>query len=762
MLSLKTGMKVSLFALLVLTAAFGWGLASTTGGSDDRPAGFAPRPAQMDVGRAQHLVDGNGVPILRIEGVGDVRHPGEIAIYALHYAGLETNGAEKTAPRELRKFRACVDWLIRNLKQDSNGNWAWKYSFDNSYADVTIKTPWASAFGQAVGIEALVASFRIDGRPEHLKSARKAAEILFRSLDQGGLLFQRGDDVWFEEVPTPRDNPSHSLNGHMRSLLAIKKLYEVTGRSEYRVWLKKGMDTLERWLPLFDNGYWMQYDLNPRKSEVLFRITNPYEFPLSPLAIDTIILRDTLTQEEMVLDVGGPGDTKGEERITGNDWGPPETLDGRTVRRLEPINPATAQDEADGTLYAPATYFYLSLPSGWSRNLRPERFELTITYKDESSGGLRGQIQSIAPDQAFRDLRGEDLLLSGSGHWRTWRITLQPSDLGWWVGEQYAHKHAVYLRQLARESPRLKFWAVVADGYSRRGNSSEVILAADHPQNPLAVMRIPITKTMKAIAEAILGDEKELSAHQKIVRFMNFMEYFDVAQSKSADPETIIRERKGTCGEFANVILALAATQGIAGRYVNLHNYPPGNGHTVAEFFVDGKWRVYDPTFSAYYTDTPTETQNPNVLSFEELRAGKGRDPRVKRIVWNRRRLDELKPSSYKFLGPNIYERAAPAGPILDDRPLVFSLALDIRNSPVLNKEEFGPRSQGAAYIGDAGICNQQNWKLSSLVPGRTYEFLIVPEGIGGELPRRAGPFSLNARIVLGGKILKGATVSFW
>lgn len=432
------------------------------------------KPAQTDVDRARHCFDANGVPYLKIAGVGDYYHPGGIGVYALEYAGLEQYDKNRSVPRDMKKFKACIEWLEENLVEDSNGSWIWEYQFDNTYNDITIKAPWASAFGQALGIEALVAAYKIDGDPKHLEIAEKAASVLFKPVEQGGLLFKKGDDIWFEEIPSPKQNPPHILNGHMRTLMALKNLADATGEKKYYEWFDRGCATLERWLPLYDNGYWLRYDLNPKKSELLFRFNNPYGFKLPNVAVDKIIIRDPATHEEVCLDVGAANDSRGGARIAGNDWGQRGELDGRTVRRLTPVIPATSQEEADGQMHSPGTYFYLKLPSQWKNNLRTDWFELEIIYKDERAGNLTVQLRSIAPGSAFRDMRDGDLLLTGSGKWHNWKVPVRVTDLGWWVGASYAEKHYLYLEELSKYRGSLKPWATVAKGYYNLGQISDL------------------------------------------------------------------------------------------------------------------------------------------------------------------------------------------------------------------------------------------------------------------------------------------------
>ncbi|TQK63055.1 F5/8 type C domain-containing protein [Brevibacillus sp. AG162] len=429
---------------------------------------------QTDVDRAKQLFDQNGVPYLEIDGVGKKINPAGVGVYALEYLNKG----------DMKKYWACINWLEENLVEYNN-NYIWYYDFDNTYNDLQIKSPWYSAFGQALGIEAFVSAYNETNDPKYLNLAEKAAQILFIPLNNKGLLFEKDQDIWFEEVAAPVENPSHILNGHMRTLIAIKQLADASGEQKYKDWFDRGIATLEKWLPLYDNGYWLRYDLNPKKDELLFRFNNPYGYQLLNLAIDKIILRDPINGEEVSIDIGSQGDAEGHVRIAGNDWGQTELLDNRTIRRLKPVNPATSQEDADGQMNAPGTYFYLTLPSKWTDNLRKDWFELSIVYKDEKAGNVSTQIRSISPGTSFRNLHDGDLLLTGSNEWVEWKIPVRATDLGWWTGISYAEKHTDYLSQLANFSPSLEKWERKNRGYVnsiKQFNENEVKVVKAEPQ----------------------------------------------------------------------------------------------------------------------------------------------------------------------------------------------------------------------------------------------------------------------------------------
>lgn len=428
---------------------------------DAVPTGSTSLPAQTDVDRAKHLVDDKGVPLLKIAGIGDQRHPAWVAIYALAYAGVETYDPKLAGLENAEKFNACITWLEQNLKQRPNGLWVWEYGFDSTYNDISIKAPWSSAFAQATGIQAFLVAYKKTGSDKYLALANQAAKSLFMPLNQGGFLFKAGDDVWFEEIPLPVDNPGHILNGHMRALLALKELFDASGDTTIANWLKRGTDTLYRWLPRYDTGYWLRYDLNPQKKDLLFRFANPYGFPSHPLAIDKISLRDPVGNKEIVLDVGVQGDAGGATRIAGTHWGQIESLAGKTVRRLAPAALEGKPDE----MGAPHSYFYLALPSEWNDNLRDQWYEMVVEYYDDAPANISVQQRSISPGPTFRDMRDGDLHLTGAGQWRKWNVPLRVTDLGYWVGMSYADKHSRYIAKIAESDKRFLNWAGVAHAY---------------------------------------------------------------------------------------------------------------------------------------------------------------------------------------------------------------------------------------------------------------------------------------------------------
>lgn len=249
---------------------------------------------------------------------------------------------------------------------------------------------------------------------------------------------------------------------------------------------------------------------------------------------------------------------------------------------------------------------------------------------------------------------------------------------------------------------------------------------ASDPRNPLRFVGMPITKPVKIFSDALT--ESAASQHEAVLQLIEHINTMSTGLNTDVTPEGIIREGTGACGSFSTLLLALAAAQGIEGRYVNLNNWPPGNGHTVVELLVDGTWGLYDPTYGGYYF-APGENQG-IPLSYREIseRYRKNQDvgffstaPEVR----NRGIAD--------FVGKEIFLNASPQGPLIPEHQLEFPLSLDLTSHPrqvVGDRLPDGGIVQGIEFVGIAAGENRvHRWTVSGLTPGENY---ILRVGISG------------------------------
>lgn len=274
----------------------------------------------------------------------------------------------------------------------------------------------------------------------------------------------------------------------------------------------------------------------------------------------------------------------------------------------------------------------------------------------------------------------------------------------------------------------------------------KVLLDTNDVSNPLHTLRRPFIHKYALIADAMLAGSGTLTPHEKILKFISLTDNFKLGNASSTYPEDELKERIGVCGHFSPVASVFATSQGIPARIVGLYNYPKNNGHSIAQFYTNGRWQIYDTTYNAYYTTDPANMLNPLVLSLDELRAGGGTDPTVTSVVVNQARCNSQSASCIAFSGPAIYEQAAPAGPIGLDHPFFFPQHLDpVGYNTLTGADLWSPAHQGAAYLGLVQLNYNQDFSLTSLVPGFTYTLSMTPGGIDGEELTAASVFNAGA-----------------
>ena len=254
-------------------------------------------------------------------------------------------------------------------------------------------------------------------------------------------------------------------------------------------------------------------------------------------------------------------------------------------------------------------------------------------------------------------------------------------------------------------------------------------LDASDTRNPLHFVQMPITKPVKIFSDTLT--ESADSQHQAVLQLIEHINTMSTGVNTGVTPEEIIREGTGECGSFSTLLLALAAAQGIQGHYINLYNWPSGNGHTVVELLVDGAWGLYDPTYGGYHFALGEEQGVP--LSYREIseRYHKNQDvgffstaPEVR----NRSIAD--------FVGKEIFLNASPQGPLIPEHQLEFPLSLDLTSHPrqvVGDPAPDGGIVQGIEFVGIAAGQNRvHRWTISGLKPGERYVLRLGISGVMG------------------------------
>lgn len=270
---------------------------------------------------------------------------------------------------------------------------------------------------------------------------------------------------------------------------------------------------------------------------------------------------------------------------------------------------------------------------------------------------------------------------------------------------------------------------------------NEILLDEFDVRNPVSVYRSPICKYVELLANDILKEAgSDITDHEKIMCFMDYISDYKIGVTKSDGGDylqNLIIRKIGSCGDYSNLLAALCTTQGLESRLYTLGNYPEGSGHAVVEIKMDGKWSVYDPTYALYYTTTPENSKNPEVLSFEDLRAGHGRD--ATKIMASENHIFDV--VSYEYMGPEIYELANPAGEVSPLHKLYYPMYVEFSGDMEINPSTY----QGGNYLGIGSIGNAHVWTIAGLQKGEKYRITIEAEGgIWGEITE---PFETFAEV---------------
>lgn len=203
--------------------------------------------------------DAQGIPLLDYRGrLGRQYNPIAIAQYGLGHYNLwaqRGDGASRAA------FLQTADWLANGLEAGPGGLRFWHHHFDWPYREV-LRAPWRSGLAQGQGISVLVRAAQEEPRRgPYLEAAAAAFEAFRRPLEKGGVVAETADgSLWFEEyIVQP---PTHILNGFVWTLWGVRDYALATGDPEAASLFRRGLESLERCLPLYDTGYWSLYDLS--------------------------------------------------------------------------------------------------------------------------------------------------------------------------------------------------------------------------------------------------------------------------------------------------------------------------------------------------------------------------------------------------------------------------------------------------------------------------------------------------------------------
>jgi hypothetical protein len=180
-------------------------------------------------------------------------HPIRIAQFGLHRFGLWSKNRDLAARAD---FLAQADWLRDGQRDDVAPG---LYVFDFPWSKYGAPAGWSSAMAQGEAISVLLRAHRIEPNAGYGDAAVKAAQPFTSAIDRGGVVWESGNDIFFEEIAN-RHSP-HVLNGCIFALWGLWELSRVNPEPWMQARIDRCVATLRAWLPRFDSGWWSLYSL---------------------------------------------------------------------------------------------------------------------------------------------------------------------------------------------------------------------------------------------------------------------------------------------------------------------------------------------------------------------------------------------------------------------------------------------------------------------------------------------------------------------
>lgn len=211
------------------------------------------------VERGYHgTVDERGVPLVR-HGEGQPEYnPISTAQYALANMTAYRRGDEERGGLA----RTLLDALVSEQASEGPDGGCWPMRHDDPKYR-WLREPWVSSLASGNALSALLRGWQLFGDERYRAAADAAYEGLHAPREGLALVYDTGDELWYEEYPA--DPPLHVLNGHVYTLLGVLDYARATGDASaderWRLAARTVLANLGGW----DLGFWSAYDLRSRE-----------------------------------------------------------------------------------------------------------------------------------------------------------------------------------------------------------------------------------------------------------------------------------------------------------------------------------------------------------------------------------------------------------------------------------------------------------------------------------------------------------------
>lgn len=153
------------------------------------------------------------------------------------------------------RFLNIVDWFYDNRIEDDHGV---IWLTDVPKPEYRMTEPWPSAFSQSRGLSILLRGWQLTGENKYREAAEKALNIFEVDAKNGGVTTFTELGPFYEEYPTVF--PTMVLDGFFFSLCGLYDAARALKSHKAETLFRTGIETIKKWLPYYDMGYWMRYN----------------------------------------------------------------------------------------------------------------------------------------------------------------------------------------------------------------------------------------------------------------------------------------------------------------------------------------------------------------------------------------------------------------------------------------------------------------------------------------------------------------------
>ncbi len=200
--------------------------------------------------------DDEGIPVIPtyidVDDDRMIYYPISIGQYGL---AIFHTWLQSKSEADKKRFLKIVDWFYDNRIEDDKGVY---WLTDVPKPEYRITRPWPSAFSQSRGLSILLRGWQTTGEEKYRTAAEGALKIFDISAAGGGVTTFTEFGPFFEEYPTVF--PTMVLDGFFFSLCGLYDAVRALQSEKAGRLFDAGIETIKKWLPRYDLGYWMRYN----------------------------------------------------------------------------------------------------------------------------------------------------------------------------------------------------------------------------------------------------------------------------------------------------------------------------------------------------------------------------------------------------------------------------------------------------------------------------------------------------------------------